>query len=149
MLTIWQWLPSFAHILYIYVFFPFKNKVQIFIAPLLCLISICLGMIVWCFVTFMLTFCLKYPLGWTCVAVPVLFCSIVGSCSSASALIVLVIKQWWRSTRCKRICPNCPKLSQVVSRCKKKSYNLHVKIRFCTFASYKPNYSFIYNKQLW
>lgn len=34
--------------------------VQIFIAFLLCLISICLGMIVWCFVAFMLTFCLKY-----------------------------------------------------------------------------------------
>ena len=51
----------------------------------------------------------KNMLSWTCVAVPVLFCSIVGTCNSASALIVLVIKQWWRSTRCKRICPNCPK----------------------------------------
>ena len=41
-----------------------------------------------------------------CAGIVLQYC---GSCSSASALIVLVIKQWWRSTRCKRICPNCPK----------------------------------------
>lgn len=142
----------FARIFYIYTwFFPFKNKAQIFIAPLLCLNSICLVMSVWCFVAFMLTFCQKYPLGWTCVAVPVLFCSIVGVAvrlqpslfwSSSNGGAAHVVKGYVQ------IVPNSPKLSQVVSRCKKKSYNLHVKIRFCTFASYKPNYSFIYNKQL-
>ena len=141
-----------THFLYIYVFFPFKNKVQIFIAPLLCLIAICLGMNVWCFVAFMLTFCLKICWAghvWLCrycfavlwgVAVrlqPSLFWS---SSNGGAAHVVKGYVQ---------IVPNSPNLPQVVSRCKKKSYNLHVKIRFCTFASYKPNYSFIYNKQLW